>query len=161
MVKQINRITIFILLLIANQNIFGQNINITSFYEGPFEDVVKEAKRTQKPILLDFTAKWCKHCMKMETEVFANAEIAEKLNSEFIAYKVDIDEADGKEISNKYLVKEYPTYLILDPTTQKSEKIKGFYTAPKFKKEIDKIMDQSPKETSEKKKRKLFGRREK
>jgi thioredoxin-related protein len=138
-------------------NSFAQNINITSFYEGPFEDVLRESKRINKPIFLDFTSTTCKHCLKMEKETFANQSIAQNLNNNFIAYKVDLEEVEGKNIAKKYNIVDFPSYLILDNASNKLGTIKGFYQANDFKKALDKIMQAPQLEKSTKKKRKFFG----
>ena len=133
---------LFILTIFALNSLatFSQKLNITSFYEGPFADVITEAIRSNRPIFVDFTATWCKHCLKMDQEIFTNTAIASKLNSEFIAYKVDIDNPDGVAIAKKYNVTEYPTYLILESKTNRIGYIKGFYFADQFLNEINKIM---------------------
>jgi thioredoxin 1 len=135
----------------------AQDTKITSFYEGPFEDVVNESKRTKKPIFIDFTATWCKPCLKMEQETFSDEAIANKLNSEFIAYKVDVDDFEGMAVAQKYSVSEYPTYLIVDSNTKKIGTIKGFFYSNQFLKEINKIMNPPTKAKVVKKRKRLFG----
>lgn len=54
----------------------------------PFE----KAKRENKPILLDIGAVWCHWCHVMDRESYENPEIAQIINENFIAIKVDRDE---------------------------------------------------------------------
>lgn len=150
-------LTYFCFLLFYQISILAQDTKITSFYEGPFEDVVKESKRTKKPIFIDFSATWCKPCLKMEQETFSDEIIANKLNGEFIAYKVDVDDFEGMAVAQKYNVSEYPTYLVVDSNTNKIGTIKGFYYSNQFLKEINKIMASPTKAKPVKKKRRLFG----
>jgi thioredoxin-related protein len=152
-----NCLKIAIIFFFISVNCFAQNINITSFYEGPFEDVLKESKRINKPIFLDFTSATCKHCLKMEKETFANPTIAENLNNNFIAYKVDLEDVEGKNIARKYSIVDFPSYMILDQKNNKLGIIKGFYQAYDFKKALDKIMKTPQIEKPAKKKRKFFG----
>ncbi len=136
---------------------FSQNTNITSFYEGPFEDVLNESKRINKPIFLDFTSKTCKHCLKMTKEIFANQSIAENLNTNFIGYKVDIEGAEGKAIVQKYDINEFPAFILLDSKAKTIGKIQGLYQANQFLKELNRLMT-NPSQTKPPKKRfKLFG----
>lgn len=139
------------------QMAFAQNMAITSFYEGPFEDVTHEAQRLKKPIFIDFTSTTCKHCLKMEKEAFSNLSLANHLNDNFIAYKVDLEDEEGKKIAKLYGVTEFPTYIILDSKTQKLGSIKGFYMANQFKKELDRIIILPNFEKPAKKRRRLFG----
>jgi thioredoxin-related protein len=148
--------TLFIFCFILNKTI-AQNSNITSFYEGPFEDVLKESKRINRPIFLDFTSNRCKHCIKMEKETFQNSTIANDLNSNFIAYKVDLDDIEGQSMIKKYKIEEFPSYLIIDPKNNELGTIKGFYLAGQFKKALDKIMRDPSQKKATKKKKKFFG----
>ena len=50
------------------------------------------AQQENKPILLDIGAVWCHWCHVMDRESYDDAEVAEILNREFIAVKVDRDE---------------------------------------------------------------------
>lgn len=50
------------------------------------------AQRENKPILLDIGAVWCHWCHVMDRESYESAEVAEIINREFIAVKVDRDE---------------------------------------------------------------------
>lgn len=136
---------------------FSQNTNITSFYEGPFEDVLNESKRTKKPIFLDFTSKTCKHCLKMTREIFANQSIAENLNNNFIGYKVDIEGDEGKAIVQKYNINEFPTFIVLDAKANTIGKIQGLYQANQFIKELNKLMASPSHAKPPKKRFKLFG----
>ncbi|PYP82213.1 MAG: thioredoxin domain-containing protein [Candidatus Angelobacter sp. Gp1-AA117] len=54
----------------------------------PFE----KAQRENKPILLDIGAVWCHWCHVMDRESYENPEIAQIINENFIAIKVDRDE---------------------------------------------------------------------
>lgn len=143
-------------LVIFSFSAFSQNINITSLYEGPFEDVLNEATRLKKPIFVDFTSANCKHCVKMEKEILANTIIAENLNNNFIGYKVDLEDIEGKNLVKRYGVTEFPAYIILDANHKNLGTIKGFYLAKQFIKEINKLMAFEPAEPSTKKRKGLF-----
>lgn len=54
----------------------------------PFE----KAKQQNKPVLLDIGAVWCHWCHVMDRESYENPEIAQIINENFIAIKVDRDE---------------------------------------------------------------------
>jgi uncharacterized protein len=56
------------------------------------EDAFATAQRETKPILLDIGAVWCHWCHVMDRESYESKEIAEIINREFIAMKVDRDE---------------------------------------------------------------------
>ena len=56
------------------------------------EAAFARARDENKPVLLDIGAVWCHWCHVMDRESYEDAEIAEIINSHFIAIKVDRDE---------------------------------------------------------------------
>ncbi|HET9100253.1 MAG TPA: thioredoxin domain-containing protein [Acidobacteriaceae bacterium] len=56
------------------------------------EAAFAKAREENKPVLLDIGAVWCHWCHVMDRESYEDAEIAEIINTHFIAVKVDRDE---------------------------------------------------------------------
>jgi uncharacterized protein YyaL (SSP411 family) len=56
------------------------------------EEAFAAAQRDNKPVLLDIGAVWCHWCHVMDRESYESAEVAEIINREYIAVKVDRDE---------------------------------------------------------------------
>jgi uncharacterized protein YyaL (SSP411 family) len=56
------------------------------------EEAFAAAQRDNKPILLDIGAVWCHWCHVMDRESYESSDVAEIINREFIAVKVDRDE---------------------------------------------------------------------
>jgi uncharacterized protein len=56
------------------------------------EEAFATAQHENKPVLLDIGAVWCHWCHVMDRESYESSEIAEIINREFIAVKVDRDE---------------------------------------------------------------------
>jgi uncharacterized protein YyaL (SSP411 family) len=56
------------------------------------EAAFEQARRENKPILLDIGAVWCHWCHVMDRESYDDPKIAELINQNFIAIKVDRDE---------------------------------------------------------------------
>src|SRR5664280_947491 len=55
-------------------------------------DAFAAAQRENKPILLDIGAVWCHWCHVMDRESYDDPQVAELINQNFIAIKVDRDE---------------------------------------------------------------------
>src|ERR1041385_8123898 len=66
------------------------------------EDAFAEAKRENKPILLDIGAVWCHWCHVMDRESYEDPEIAQIVNDRFVAIKVDRDERP--DVDSRYQV---------------------------------------------------------
>src|SRR5438477_11706147 len=66
------------------------------------DDAFEEAKRENKPILLDIGAVWCHWCHVMDRESYDDPEVAQLVNERFVAIKVDRDERP--DIDSRYQV---------------------------------------------------------
>lgn len=64
-----------------------------------FETGLQEAKKQNKPILLDFTGWACANCRKMEENVWSEAEIFAIINEEYILISLYVD--DRKALSSE------------------------------------------------------------
>lgn len=76
-----------------------------------FEEGLKRAKKENKLILLDISAKWCHYCNLMETTTYSDKEVIKIINEKFIPVKVDADLR--KDINKKYNQGGLPTTAIL------------------------------------------------
>lgn len=98
---------------------------------------LKKAQQEDKHVFIDFTAKWCGYCRKMEREVFSDPEVINMLNNDFVSVKVDGDSKnelniDGYKITERnlavreYGVRGYPTFWFLKSDGTKLGSIGGY-----------------------------------
>ncbi len=66
------------------------------------DDAFASARRENKPMLLDIGAVWCHWCHVMDRESYDDPEIAQIVNENFIAVKVDRDERP--DIDSRYQI---------------------------------------------------------
>lgn len=57
-----------------------------------YEEALQEARRQNKPILIDFTGWACVNCRRMEENVWTNPDVAELMKSRFIVVSLYVDE---------------------------------------------------------------------
>lgn len=89
--------------------------NILEFNDQNFE---AEVLKSDKPVLVDFTATWCGPCRAL-------APIVEKVADEFAGKvkvgKLDIDESPN--VSAKYGIRSVPTVLVFEGGQKKAQQV--------------------------------------
>jgi thioredoxin-related protein len=105
-----------------------------------FNDGLKLAQEKRKPIIMDFYADWCGWCRKMETEVFADREVAARLKDNYVCIRIhtDRDQDETIKYKNHVLTKRefsmmvgvqgLPTLVFMDKEGNLITKIPGFMT---------------------------------
>jgi thioredoxin:protein disulfide reductase len=95
----------------------------------------EEAKRTGKPLLLDFYADWCISCKEMEIKTFQNAAVAKKMQ-DFILVQADVTRNTGE---HQALLKRYglfgpPGILLFNAAgeEQTNQRVVGFMPPDRF-----------------------------
>jgi len=143
---------LFLLLftLISTVVISQTSVNWTSV-----EDAQAEAEKSDKPILMDIYAEWCRPC-KMLSKSFEDEKVAEFVNDNFIPVKFNAEHSEsvtfnGKvyknpnfdankrgrnaahELTKTLGTKGYPTvYILKNENLEVSEKLPGYKPADKL-----------------------------
>jgi thiol:disulfide interchange protein DsbD len=98
----------------------------------PFFD---EAKRTGKPLLLDFYADWCISCKEMEIKTFQNAAVAKKMQG-FILVQADVtrNTAEHQALLKQYGLFGPPGILLFNPAGEEqiNQRVVGFMPPDRF-----------------------------
>lgn len=82
------------------------------------------AKRTQKLVLIDVYTDWCGWCKRLDRDVYANAKIAQFVDSQFVPLKMNAeDNGEGQAFAKKHEIRGYPCTVVLDA----SGNVKGLF----------------------------------
>jgi len=112
-------------------------------WEKDFKKAQQAARTSGKPLLLDFTAVWCKPCQMMDKEFWVREDVIEA-SKPFIAVKIDFD--NDKGVVSKYGVSAIPFVIFTDPLGNLITFRRGF--SRKNVEELNMIFDEMPKDFS-------------
>lgn len=91
------------------QELFG-----IRFFEGTFEQALRQADKEKKVVFVDAYASWCGPCKAMSRNVFTDREVGIYFNANFVNLQIDWEGPLGSRLQAKYPIRAYPTLIYLD-----------------------------------------------
>jgi thiol:disulfide interchange protein len=101
------------------------------------DKALAQAKRENKPLVLDFHAEWCVPCRQMESQVFPDREVAARLKK-VVFVRIDTDKEP--ELSEQLGVVGLPDIRFATSDGRIVRKSVGFQNAPDFSKQLDELI---------------------
>ncbi len=102
------------------------------------KSILKRAHKNHKLVALDFSARWCPGCVRLESEIFPLREFKEaSKNFEFA--KVDVDFFGNFPLSKKFAITGIPTLLVLDSSGNVIDRMVDFQPLPVITKFLETI----------------------
>lgn len=83
-------------------------------FEASWDEAVSQARMSGKLIFLNAYTEWCEPCKEMEEYTFTDLEVANFYNSKFINVRLDMEDYPGVELSEKYSVAVFPSFLFIN-----------------------------------------------
>ncbi len=94
--------------MIGSGTLLGQEIQ----WRKSLDDALLESEGTGKPVLLHFSADWCRPCQELKKYVLSDTKVIRTVNSKVIPVQIDMDlRAD---LVKQYAVTNIPTDVFVD-----------------------------------------------
>lgn len=97
-----------------------------------YSEALSEAKQSNKPMFIDFTAPWCVYCTKLDMTTYEDSAVIDKLNSDYIPVKLDSASSETAALVKKFPFDGLPTLITLDAKETLLKKETGYMSPDKF-----------------------------
>jgi len=88
-------------------------INKHGFIEQNFQKAIDLAKSKGKLLLVDFGARWCPGCVRLETEIF-DQKFFKSATEKFVKVKIDTDLFENVVLTEKFKIYGIPTLMVMN-----------------------------------------------
>ena len=102
------------------------------FIEGDLKKALSMAQKKHQLVLIDFAARWCPGCVRYEKEIFKTAEF-KKMSKNFIKLKIDVDQFQNFDLSEKYNILGIPTFIVVNSDQVEVDRLMDFQTLNQLK----------------------------
>jgi thioredoxin-related protein len=96
----------------------------------PYAKGIDIAKMQDKPVFLYFHADWCTYCTKLKKTTFADRDVLNYLNDNFISIAIDTEKE--KAFARQWGVKGLPTLWFLKSDSSKISNLPGYVGPDQF-----------------------------
>ena len=104
----------------------GQGI----LWQKDFKAAAAEAYRSSRPMLIYVGASWCGACNRMKQTTLSDPAVVGMVNLHFVPLYVDAD--TSKKLAEQLGVQALPTTLVLSPTGELMDRMRGYKPAKDF-----------------------------
>lgn len=125
---------LFIALGVSAQSMYGDAVkaDVKMKYVYSFEEALKKAKETNKPIFFNCFADWAVPCHSMNKLVFSDQKFADWMDKHFINFFIDVTTQEGRPLADKYNIRFQAHYLVLDSNGEILLRVVGGRSLPEF-----------------------------
>ena len=103
---------------------------------------LKEASESQRPILVDVYTDWCGWCKRMDRDVYSRSDVRDYLEKRFVTVRLNAESGapaqyEGKSLSSRALaarfrISGYPTTVFLRSGGEHLVNVPGYVDADRF-----------------------------
>ena len=96
---------------------FSVQAQIT-FQKGEWNALLQQAEESEKLVFIYAYAQWCEPCQEMEEYIFADLEVSNFYNQNFINVALDMETYPGLDLAEQFAVGAYPSFLFVNAENQ-------------------------------------------
>ncbi|MES3036840.1 MAG: thioredoxin family protein, partial [Bdellovibrionota bacterium] len=108
-----------------------------------YAKAMAQAAKSKKLVFLDFTARWCPPCIRLEHEVFPTAQFKNAAKN-YIIVKIDVDREENYELMKMYSVKAFPTIVIVNSEGEELERYLDYQEVKPFVASLNNLAKAKP-----------------
>lgn len=112
-------------------------------YVYTLEEAFKQAREQKKPIFFNCFADWAVPCHGMNKQVFSDQEFCDYMAEHFVCLFMDLSKTENESIAERYEVKSFAHFLVLDEDGNVLLRIVGGMPLPGFQEAVARSL--SPK----------------
>lgn len=105
-------------------------------WRADYDAALGEAKKTGRPMVVEFYLEGCPHCQRLAKETHTDAQVAAALNERFVP--VRLEGRQHMDLVQKFGVRGAPTTLIVDASGKEISRMVGFHTPQEYLAELNK-----------------------
>ncbi|MFK7978741.1 MAG: thioredoxin fold domain-containing protein [Saprospiraceae bacterium] len=114
-------------------SLFLSNLSAqVAFQETSFSNARLIIQEEQLPYIIYFYGEWCPACQMMEEMTFKNRKVKERIEKDYVIFKVNTESARGKEWMATYNVSSVPTTLFYNKDHELLNRLETSITATDF-----------------------------
>jgi thiol:disulfide interchange protein DsbD len=91
------------------------------------DDLLKEAARQKRPVIIDFYAAWCAPCRELDETTFHDAAVVNQAQNGFVMIKVDVTKGGNpthERLLQEYAIKGVPTVVFLNADGKECQELR-------------------------------------
>ncbi len=113
----------YIAFIISAILILGASDSWAISWKDDLKSALSEAKKSKKPLIVDFYTTWCHWCKELDYNTYTDAKV-NYLSGDFICVKVDAEL--NPKAAAKYNIRGYPTVIFLNHDGSVNNRVIGY-----------------------------------